>query len=269
MSQFTVDGIIFEEILSAIAENSKGELLYRLTQLSEATIDVTAEAKEAKDKDGTLIKKSYNAKAASLKVTNAHLDLNAYAETTGSAKIVATETNKIQAPKILLIDACESSTILPNTPIEGTITVTAIKNNGAIGEMYKLAADSTATKTEYAYNAETKTITFPIDIDNTEVSQFLIKYEYMTDRAVMVDQRSNKFPKTVKLTVQALYYDPCETDCLRLGYIVFPSFQVSPETSMQMKTDATFEYKGDAQLDYCSKNKRLYYMVIADNDIYE
>jgi len=269
MAQFTVDGVIFEEILSVIAENSNGDLLYRITQASEGTVEVTAETKESKDKNGTLIKKSYNAKAASLTLTNAYLDLNAYAQTTGSEKLVATEDNKIQAPRMLLIDSKESSTILPDMPVDGTITVTAVKSNGSIGKAYTLSSTSTASKTEYAYNKDTLTITFPVDIDASEVSEFLIKYEYMASQAIMIEQKSDKFPKTVKLTVQALYHDECEKDFLRLAYIIFPNFQVSPETSIQMKTDATFEYKGDAQQDYCSKGKRLYYIVMADNDIQE
>ena len=65
---FNVDGVIVEEILSVLAEDFDGKPLYRIIQASEGSLDVTAETKEAKDKNGTLIKKSYTAKAASLSI---------------------------------------------------------------------------------------------------------------------------------------------------------------------------------------------------------
>lgn len=269
MSKFTIDGIIFEEILSAIAEDSTGKLLYRLPQLSEATIDVKADTKEAKDRNGVVIKKSYNAKAATLKATNAHLDLNAYAATTGSDKKVASSSDKIQAPKLILVDASETKTTLAVEPIEGTLSVSAIGFSGSMIDTYTLAADSTATDSSFAYAKGTKEISFPTNVDTKTVDKFLVKYEYETDAAVLVENRADKYPKTVKLTVQALCYDECDTETLRLAYIIFPSFQISPETSLQMKTDATFDYTGDAQVAYCAKNKRLYYIVMADDDIQE
>lgn len=264
---FNVDGIIVEEILSVLAEDFDGKPLYRIIQASEGNLDVTAETKEAKDKNGTLIKKSYTAKAASLSITNAMLDLNAYAHTTGSDKIVASEDNKIKVPKLLLVDSGDKSVVLPDEPIDGTITVTAVKSNDSLGKTYDLSAASAATADEYAYNKSTNSVTLPIDFDTSEVSEFLIKYEYITSNAVMIEQKGDKFPDTVKLIVQVLYGDECNKGVSRLAYIIIPKFQVSPETSMQMKTDSTFEFKGDAQMDYCSKNKRLYYIVFPDGDV--
>ena len=269
MANFTIDGIIFEEILSGIAEDSNGNLLYRMPQLSEATIDVTAEEKTATDKNGTIIKKSYRAKAVSLTATNAHLDLNAYAATTGSDKVVASASSKIVAPKFLLIDSAEASVVLTDTPKDDVVSVTAIGYTGGKIKTYTLASDSTATADSFAYAKASKTVTFPTGVDTEEVAQFLVRYEYETEAGVLVENRSDKYPKSVKLTLQALCYDECHTDVLRLAYIIFPNFQVSPETSLQMTTDATFDYKGDAQVDYCSKNKRLYYIVMADGDIQE
>lgn len=54
---FSLDGIVIDRIQYGVAENSAGEILYVLNQIADATIEVTAEAKEAKDAQGTLIKK--------------------------------------------------------------------------------------------------------------------------------------------------------------------------------------------------------------------
>ena len=34
-----------------------------------------------------------------------------------------------------------------------------------------------------------------------------------------------------------------------------------------MKNDSTFDYKGDAQSDYCARKKRLFYMVFPKDDV--
>ena len=41
-------------------------LLYVLTQLQDATVDITAESKESRDKDGTLIKKFWTGKSGKI-----------------------------------------------------------------------------------------------------------------------------------------------------------------------------------------------------------
>ena len=59
---FKFDDIVIDRIQMAIAEKSDGTLLYTLTQLSEATIETTAESKEARDANGSLIKTFYPGK---------------------------------------------------------------------------------------------------------------------------------------------------------------------------------------------------------------
>lgn len=48
--------------------------------------------------------------------------------------------------------------------------------------------------------------------------------------------------------------EPCTADILRAGYLVLPSFQVSPEVSLSLTTDATIDYTGDLQVNYCGSN---------------
>lgn len=49
---FKIDDFIIDRIQMGIAEGSDGELLYTLTQLSEATIETTAESTDAVDNTG-------------------------------------------------------------------------------------------------------------------------------------------------------------------------------------------------------------------------
>ena len=68
---FTLDDIVIDRIQMATAEKTDGTLLYTLTQLSEATIETTAESKEARSAEGSLIKKFYQGKAGTFTATNA------------------------------------------------------------------------------------------------------------------------------------------------------------------------------------------------------
>ena len=43
--------------------------------------------------------------------------------------------------------------------------------------------------------------------------------------------------------------DPCTVDTLRAGYLVLPSFQVSPEITIGLTTDTTIDFSGDLQVD--------------------
>lgn len=56
---FSIDGVVIDRIQYGIAENSDGEALYTLTQLADASINITAESKDAVDAQGTLIKRFY------------------------------------------------------------------------------------------------------------------------------------------------------------------------------------------------------------------
>ena len=52
-----------------------------------------------------------------------------------------------------------------------------------------------------------------------------------------------------------------------LVYIVLPSFQPSPETTIALSSDnATLDFNGSLQTDYCSTDKALYHIYYATAD---
>ena len=223
---FTLDDLVIDRIQMAVAENSKGELLYTLTQLSEATIETTAESKEAKSAEGSLIKKFYQGKAGTFKATNAMINLNVIGAASGTDKVVASEGSTIQMPKIVIVKKGTTSIDLVDgkneTLVAGTVHVNALGNNGAMGKAYKLGSSS-ASDTDFAITGN-------------------------------------------KLTLKALAVDPCEPDTLRACYIIIPSFQVSPELSITLSTEGTLDYQGDMQISYCSADKELYTIVMCGDD---
>jgi len=64
---FKLDDIVIDRIQYGVAMSMDDTTLYyTLTQLQDATVEITADSKEARDKDGTLIKKFWTGKSGYL-----------------------------------------------------------------------------------------------------------------------------------------------------------------------------------------------------------
>lgn len=266
---FTLDDLVIDRIQMATAEKTDGTLLYTLTQLSEATIETTAESKEARSAEGSLIKKFYQGKAGTFTATNAMINLNVIGAASGSEKEVADSNNMITVPRILVVNQGVATVDLLNTGeqlalFDGApnVRVNALGNNGAMGKSYTLTSGE-VDATHFALNVSTGVLTLPND---PGADRFVIKYDRKTANAVKITNSSDKFPGTVKLTLKALAIDPCEPDTLRSCYIIIPSFQVSPELSITLSTEGTLDYTGDMQISYCSPDKELYTVVMCGDD---
>jgi hypothetical protein len=255
---FKLDDIIIDRIQYGVAETFDGELLYTLTQLSEASIDITAESKDAVDATGTLIKRFYQGKSGEFTAQNAMLNLNILGAASGDGKVTASDAAAIAMPKIITVKAGETVTL--TNFVDGTVVCNALSTNGAMGKPYAKAA--TASDTEFGL---TTAGVFTPPTDAAEV-QYIVKYTRNVTSGVAIKNRADKFPGTVRLTLKALAVDPCSADTLRAVYIVLPSFQVSPEVSLSLQTDTTMEYKGTLQVNYCSSDKELYSVYAAEED---
>ena len=243
---FTLDDLVIDRIQMAVAEKTDGTLLYTLTQLSEATIETTAESKEAKSAEGSLIKKFYQGKAGTFTATNAMINLNVIGAASGTDKVIGSASQKVQMPKIVIVNKGTSTVELVDgtneTLVADSIRVNALGNNGAMGKAYEL---STGEASATAFKLSGNTLTLPTD---SSADRFVIKFERNAANAVKIVNASDKFPGTVKLTLKALAVDPCEPDTLRSCYIIIPSFQVSPELSITLSTEGTLDYKGNNEL---------------------
>lgn len=259
---FKLGDIVIDRIQYGIAEDFDGKILYALTQLADATIDITAESKEAKDKDGTLIKKFWTSKAGTFTANNAMINTNILSATSGSDPIFASVENPVNMPRIVKVQA--GKTVSIKNYVEGTVTVNALYANGTMGEAYSLSA-SNASETEFKLD-ESGILTPPTPAEGSDVTQFIVKYQRKVTDGVAIENRADKFPGTVRLTLKALCIDPCYADTLRSCYIVIPSFQVSPEVSLSLQTDSQLEYKGDLQVAYCNNKKTLYEFYMASDD---
>lgn len=256
---FKLGDIIVDRIQLGVAESFNDELLYVLTQLADATIDVTAESKDAVDATGTLVKRFWQGKTGTFTANNAMLNLNVLGSMSGEDPKIASETVQIEMPKIITVKSGDTATL--TNFVEGTVRVHALSENGSMGT--KSYTKSTAASADNFGLTTDGVFTPPTDAEET---QYIVKYDRKVSAGAMIKNRADKFPNTIKLTLKVLAVDPCSADTLKAAYIEMPSFQPSPETSMSLTTDAQLEFKGDLQVNYCSADKELYTFYWADEE---
>ena len=204
---FKLGDLIIDRISMGYAEKFDGTPLYVLTQLSEASIEISAESRDAVDKDGTLIKRFWNAKTGEFTATNAMLNLNIMAAQSGNDADIATSENVIVMPKIITVKS--GTTVDLDGFVTGNrITVNALGTNGAMGKAY--TQGTTASATEFGLTGTR--FTPPTD---TAESQYVVKFDRQVTEGVDILNSADKFPSTVRLTLKCLCVDPCEADTLR------------------------------------------------------
>lgn len=272
---FKLDDIIIDRIQMAVATDFNDNPLYTLTQLNDASIEVTAESKDAVDRDGTLIKRFWQGKTGTFTATNAMLNINIASQMSGQGKQIATASNAIVMPAIKIVKAGTVSVNLnqistdnvTSTYIADTAKIVGMSNNGAMTT--NVYTPTTGTVNDTTFKIVDGVCTLPTVNSTTGVyndDQFVITYNRTVTSGVAIVNRSDKFPQTCRFLMKVLYVDPCTADTLRAGYLYLPSAQVSPELTLQFATDATIDLEFQLQTDYCGTEKVLYKMFFAEAD---
>lgn len=263
---FRLGDIIIDRVQYGLAENTNGDLLYILTQLADSTIDITSESKDATDANGTLIKRFYTAKAGTYTANNAMINTSILTAKSGIPAEIATDAKTVKMPKIVTVKVGEE--IKLKDAVQGTVKLNAFYANGTMGtgEGEVFVEGAAASETEFVVDYTDGTLTLPTLPAESEITQFVVKYDREVKDGIKILNSADKFPSTVKLTLKALCVDPCTKDTLRACYIVMPSFQVSPDLSLSLATDGQLEFSGDLQVDYCSADKSLFEFYLAADD---
>ena len=112
-------------------------------------------------------------------------------------------------PKIMIVNKTVDPIILTGL-VEGTVRVNAIENNGTMGKTYQ---QSTAPSTTEFGITSTNQLSLPTD---SEATRFVVKFEREVESGVLIDNRADKYPSTIKLTLKCLGVEPCTPDVLRV-----------------------------------------------------
>ena len=218
---FTLGNHNIDEILYAVAQNFSDEILFTVDQLSTAQIEVSAQSTDITDKNGNIVRRTFNSKTAAFTSTNAFLHPGVMNAGSGSDIIEA---------------------------------------NGANGKALHSGTEASYADGTFKLEADTNKITMPAADDGNPI-QYLVKYERSVESGVELTNDSELFPKTCHLTLLASYVDPCSDTLKPCyiympSFMPNPDMTISFSRSTQ-----ELNFNGTAQMDYCSKEGKILYAI--------
>lgn len=252
-----------DRFLTVSAVNPKtNELLAVLKNVSEGSIEVSAESKEVKDAQGNLIQKIYTGKTGTFTFTNALLHAGAQALMSGTTLKEGKADSKLEFTMTKEVPVGTKEVVLKGAK-EGTVTVSGVDGSAAIVKTYTIDTAAGADAAQFE-TASTKLI---LPTGNQEgVTNYHITYDVETEDAVGFTNNANDFPTTIKLVARAVIYTACDSIEGKVGIIEIKSAKLSPEVTNNFQSDSTLEFKGDIQADYCSNNKELYSIYFLEDE---
>lgn len=259
---FIFEDMLIDRVMEIVFRNSKGEVLGGLNQVSDFSINQSSETKDKTDAQGVLIKRFFTSKSVEVSGTSALPSLSLIALINGTKKDVATGDTTLLLPSIEKYAASVSPIELKYTPV-GTVSVVGLTASGVPDPAlnYELAEEAGAGK----FAITGKTVTLPTDAtDHVQIT-----YRYNATSAVAVTDKSTGFPKSCEMLVKALVCEACDKENMRLAYISFPAYQMSPDMDWTIDTESGLGFSGSAQVDYCGGEQALFTVSVSEDDIEE
>lgn len=257
-----LSNFIVDRVISGVGYRSDDSVLFKLDQCQNTSITCGSESTDIVDNVGSPIMTLYRSKTCEISGENAILDFNLTAVQMGKEKTIATESATIVAPAQEVFEVKKDVTKynLKNTPIAAPAFLYALNNDSSLGEKYALGTSASATE----FTVEGKEITIPEGIK--EGTQMFVSYEYNATSGIEIVNSAKDFPKSCKLVLRVLGYNPCNKDNKLGAYVIFPSFEMSPDFDLSLNAGETQSWSGKASQDFCSRDKRLMSIIVVDED---
>ena len=259
---FDLNNFIIDRIVRGVALSQKDDsVLFSINQIQNASLNCASESADAVDALGTPIATFYRAKSAEFSAENALFDMNLMATQLGTAKKVASATSKITVPAMEDFVVVEGQKYdLKHTPKAAPTEIYALNGDSTFGVKYTKSTTADAEHFSIAGN----TISLPTGI--AVGTDMFVMYDYETENAVQVVNSATNFPVGCKFVMEVLGCDVCDQTNLIHSYLVFPNFKLSPDFDWSIATDGSHPFSGKAQQDYCDKEKRLFYIVVPEEE---
>jgi hypothetical protein len=274
---FDLNNFVIDRVVRGIATDMKtGDVLFSINQITNPSLNCTAESTDAVDALNVPIATFYRAKTAEFSAENALFDMNLLATQAGTTKKVASTEAAIDTPCFQTIDivAGTVSYTLSHTP-KATPKVYVLNGDGTLGE--KVTISTTAADKAIAIAGTTVNIALEVKGEDGTVTtpgytagqQLFFMYEYVADGsakngAVEVANSATNFPVGCKFVMEILGADVCDQTNLIYAYLVFPNAKLSPDFDWSIATDSTHPFSMKAMQEYCDKEKKLFSIVIPE-----
>ena len=262
MTNLNLSNFIVDRVISGIGYNSDDEVVFKMDQCQNTSITCGSESTDIVDNVGSPIMTLYRSKTCEISGENAILDFNITAFQMGAEKKVAGDDG-IVVPAQEVLDVKDGKVTLKYDPEVMPTFVYTINEDSSLGKKYVIdtKAEDYADE-DGTFTIDGKEITIEVE-DGTAV---FVTYEYKTNSAVEIVNSAKNFPKSCKLVLRVLGYNPCNKDNKLGAYIIFPSFEMSPDFDLSLNVGEAQSWSGKASQDYCSKDKALMRIVVVDEE---
>lgn len=248
---FNRSELILDRVRSLTAHDlTTNEMLFRLTQLEEPSLNCTAEGEEVTDAVGARITTMYRAKAAEFTATNSLLSLDLAAAQYGTKKVVGATSAEIldytyEILTVTTADASEGVTLAhtPANPTEIKFAYEVV--DGGLGKTFAVAASPTAT--EFQIN-EGKLIP-PTGFEG----KLFVEYTYKNENAAYIRNSASEFPEACSVIVYAYFRDVCNENLVYSGKIIIPKAKLNPESiELALTSTGKHPFTFSINKDYCA-----------------
>lgn len=279
---FKLGNFFVKEIIYGVSTDFQNRILYTLDQLTNASIEISSDPTDITDKHGNVVRSVYQSKTGTLTANSALLSPMLMNAQSGSDYQVATSTNPLIMPKIVVVaagstytasDIHQSDDGATSDVDESVPSVIPLYNNGA-KDLRPVTHSTTASLSDdaitFGWDSTNKKVILPDTAGsgaNTDVpDKYLIKYDRDVESGLTLMNTASKFPDTQRLTLYAAVGDPCD-DHYKAAYIYAPSFQPDPSVTISLDTEnQEVDFNGNLQIDYCGGDKVLYYIYFPDEN---
>lgn len=256
------DKIIIDKIMMATATSrSTGELFFMCDQVKNGSIENTGDKAFVTGVGGTNLAALKMNKNVRVTWDNGYVIASGIATQTGTDVVTASSGSKLTVPTTEIITLAGTTNFTVAQVPVGT-TGSEIKYlykanpDGTAGAKYLVAG--TASSTEFAVNAATKTVTLPTS-GFAIGDRVIVTYNYQTEVGKKLSNVATKYAKDCKLVLDVLCRSTCDTNVTLLTKFVFPYFSIDDNFNITVAdTPEAHNFAGDAMQDPCSSNKTLW-----------
>ena len=255
--KFNPNEVVFEKIryIEEFEPTTK-QLLSRLTNVKEPTLNFTSEGTPVTDAQGAEIVTFYNAAQGTLSYTNAIHSFDLLAEQFSSEKNIAAPDKKITAPVSEVLEIAGNKVTLKYVPVGVAGAeikyVQLVNDENEFGETLEVSA--TAGEGKFTIDAENKTLTFPADT----TGRVIVDYEAEMEEAISLAKTTDSMPPIRTLHVHCYFRNKCDSNIKYIGVITFPRAQIdisSVDVRLTPEGGHTVTYK--LQKPYCDEAGKL------------
>ena len=254
---FNPSEVVFKKIRYIEEFNpSTMQLISRLTNVKEPTLNFTSDGTPVTDAQGAEIVTFYNAAQGTLSYTNAIHSFDLFAEQFSSEKNVASETNKITAPVSEVLEIVGNKVSLKYVPVGTTGAeikyVQLINEENEFGDTLEVSAAIAEGK--FTIDAANKTLTF-----NPGTSgRVIVDYSADMAEAISLAKTTDAMPPIRTLHIHCYFCNRCDPNIEYVGVIVCPRAQIDiSNVDINLTPDSGHAVTYKLQKPYCDESGKL------------